>query len=256
MSISATIEGGILDLVIDRPDKRNALTRSMYAALADALVAAAGDGAVRAVLIRGTGAGFCAGNDIGDFQTSVPSEGISHTTRFLHAISTHPKPIVAAVQGNAVGIGTTMLLHCDIIIAGAGAHFSLPFANLGVVPEAASSLLLPRMIGTRRAARMFLLGEPVPAATALDWGLVTDVVADAELLATARGYATRLAGMAPAALAHTKALMKSSTTDVHERMAEEGKIFAAQLRSAEAKEAFAAFMEKRKPDFSSLVAPL
>jgi enoyl-CoA hydratase/carnithine racemase len=249
MSIQASVEGGVLDLVIDRPEKRNALTRAMYGAMADALVAAEADASVRAVLLRGSGAGFCAGNDIGDFQTTPQDAGISHTTRFLHAISTHPKPIVAAVQGNAVGIGTTMLLHCDLVVAGVGARFALPFAKLGVVPEAASSLLLARMIGTRRAAQMFFLGDPVPAALALEWGLITEVVADDALAATARGYAVRLARMAPMALTHTKALMKSGTLDVRERMAEEAALFASQLRSAEAQEAFAAFMEKRAAKF-------
>ncbi len=249
MSIRAHIEHGVLELVIDRPEKRNALTRAMYAAMADALEAAVTDPEVRAVLLCGSGAGFCAGNDIADFQSTPEAGGISHTTRFLHAISSHPKPIVAAVQGNAVGIGTTMLLHCDLVIAGTGARFSLPFAKLGVVPEAASSLLLARMIGTRRAAQMFFLGDPITAPVALDWGLITEVVANDDLEATARGYAARLAAMAPSALAHTKALMKSSSTDVKERMAEEGALFAAQLKSPEAQEAFAAFMEKRQPDF-------
>lgn len=251
MGVTTENVAGCLVVSIARPQKRNALTRAMYAAMADALELAADDHAVRVVLLRGEGADFCAGNDIGDFQTSDPHAGVSHTTRFLHAISAFPKPIVAAVQGNAVGIGTTMLLHCDIVVLAASARLSLPFVSLALVPEAASSLLLPRLIGARRASRMLLLGERIDAATAERWGLASETVADASLAATAQAHAARLSGMAPAALAHTKALLRGDVAILHARMAEEAAIFAAQLRSPEAREALAAFMEKRPADFTT-----
>jgi enoyl-CoA hydratase/carnithine racemase len=247
---------GVMEITIDRPDKKNALTVAMYAAFADALGHAATDPAIRAVLITGSGGAFTAGNDLKDFLNSpeasiAPDDMDRPVLRFLRAISTAPKPVVAAVQGVAVGVGTTMLLHCDMVVAGRGARFQLPFTNLGLVPEAASSLLLPRLIGMQRAAEMLLLGEPVDAATAFQWGLVNRLVDDAEVLETARGLARKLAAQAPEAVRLTKALMRGDSRDtIAARMAEEGTAFAAQLKSAELKEAVAAFFEKRKPDFS------
>ena len=249
--VTSALEGGVLELRIDRPEKKNALTRPMYAALANALVAAADNPAVRCVLLCGSGDGFCAGNDLADFVSGAPPLGEdSPSRRFLRAISTHPKPIVAAVQGAAVGIGTTMLLHCDLVVLAEGTRLSLPFVKLGLVPEAASSLLLPRLAGHQRAAEMVLLGEPIDAATAREIGLANRVVPEAALMETARELAGKLAAQAPTALRLTKALLKSATTGVAERMDEEGQHFTAQLQSAEFKKAVAAFFEKRRPDFS------
>lgn len=251
--VTTTLAGGVLELRLERPEKRNALTRPMYSALAEALEAAADDPAVRAVLLCGSGDAFCAGNDLADFVSGAPPLAAdSPSRRFLRAISTHPKPIVAAVQGNAVGIGTTMLLHCDLVVLAENARLALSFVKLGLVPEAASSLLLPRLIGHHRAAELMLLGEPVDAATALSLGIGNRVVAADALMPTARGLAEKLAAQAPTAMRLTKALLKSNVTDTAERMEEEGHHFSAQLKSAELKEAVAAFFEKRAPDFGAL----
>lgn len=251
--VRSTLSGGVLELRIDRPEKRNALTRPMYAALADALEAAANNPEVRCVLLCGSGDGFCAGNDLADFVSgAAPLAEESPSRRFLRAISTHPKPIVAAVQGNAVGVGTTMLLHCDLVVLAENARLALSFVKLGLVPEAASSLLLPRIVGHQRAAEMMLLGEPIDAATARELGIANRVVAPGALMETARGLADKLAAQAPSAVRLTKALLKSPTRDVAGRMAEEGRDFTAQLQSAELKEAVAAFFGKRAPDFSKV----
>jgi enoyl-CoA hydratase/carnithine racemase len=248
--VRSSLDGGVLELTMDRPDKRNALTRPMYTAMAEALEAAAENPAVRAVLLCGSGDGFCAGNDLADFVSGAPPLAEdSPSRRFLRAISSHPKPIVAAVQGNAVGIGTTMLLHCDLVVLAEGARLVLPFVKLGVVPEAASSLLLPRLVGHQRAAELLLLGEPLDAATAREIGLANRVVAPAALMETARGLAAKLAAQAPTALRLTKALLKDGPAEVAARMDEEGRLFAAQLQSDELKEAVAAFFEKRAPNF-------
>jgi enoyl-CoA hydratase/carnithine racemase len=248
--VRSSLDGGVLELTMDRPDKRNALTRPMYTAMAEALEAAAENPAVRAVLLCGSGDGFCAGNDLADFVSGAPPLAEdSPSRRFLRAISSHPKPSVAAVQGNAVGIGTTMLLHCDLVVLAEGARLVLPFVKLGVVPEAASSLLLPRLVGHQRAAELMLLGEPLDAATAREIGLANRVVAPAALMETARGLAAKLAAQAPTALRLTKALLKDGPAEVAARMDEEGRLFAAQLQSDELKEAVAAFFEKRAPNF-------
>lgn len=245
---------GVMEITINRPEKKNALTVAMYSVMADALARAAADPAVRAVLVAGSGGAFTAGNDLKDFLNSSdasigPGDTDRPVLRFLRAISTAPKPVVAAVHGAAVGIGTTMLLHCDMVVAGHGARFQLPFTNLGLVPEAASSLLLPRVVGMQRAAEMLLLGEAIDAATAFQWGLVNRLVADAEVLDTGRTLARKLAAQAPKAIQLTKALMRGDGAAVAARMAEEGTLFAAQMKSAELKEAVAAFFEKRPPDF-------
>jgi enoyl-CoA hydratase/carnithine racemase len=248
--IATRLEGGVLELRINRPEKRNALTRPMYAAMAEALEAAAENPAVRAVLLCGSGDGFCAGNDLADFVSGAPPLGQeSPSRRFLRAISTHPKPIVAAVQGNAVGIGTTMLLHCDLVVLAENARLALPFVKLGVVPEAASSLLLPRLTGHQRAAEMMLLGEPIDAATAREIGIANRVVAADALMATAGGLAAKLAAQPPTALLLTKALLKTGSAEIAARMDEEGRLFTERLQSDELKEAVAAFFEKRAPNF-------
>ena len=250
--VLVTTADGVMEIRLDRDEKRNALTVRMYNAMADGFAAAEQDPSVRVVLLCGNGESFTAGNDLRDFSDPPAQTGERASARFLRLISTTSRIVVAAVQGNAVGIGTTMLLHCDFVIAAEGARLQLPFVNLGLVPEAASSLLLPRAIGHRRAAEMFVLGEAITAETALAWGLVNRVVGDGELAAAARAMARSIAARAPAAVRQTKALLKSATATVPERMAEEGAIFAAQLKSPEAKEAVAAFLEKRRPDFSAL----
>jgi enoyl-CoA hydratase/carnithine racemase len=249
--VRVTTSGGIMEVRLDRPERRNALTVAMYQGMADALAAAEADPSVRVVLLCGNGESFTAGNDLKDFSDPPPQTGERASSAFLRRISSASRVLVAAVQGHAVGVGTTMLLHCDFVVAAENARLHLPFVNLGLVPEAASSLLLPRAIGHKRAAEMFILGEPLDAATARDWGLVNRVVPLQDLATAARDLAAAIAARAPAAVRLTKALMKSATATVPERMAEEGVHFSAQLKSPEVKEAIAAFFEKRRPDFSA-----
>lgn len=244
-------EGGITTLTFHRVDKKNSITRAMYAALADALEAAAQDDRVRVVVIQGDPTVFSAGNDIGDFLQQPPASQDSPVFRFLRAIASFPKPVVAAVCGPAVGIGTTLLLHCDLVYAGDNAAFSMPFVNLGLCPEAASSLLLPQMLGYHRAAEALLLGEPFMAEAALEVGLVNRVVPPTECNAVAQAQARKLAAKPLSALIETKRLMKlGQTAPVLERMATEGASFGRMLGEPAAREAFTAFMQKRKPDFS------
>lgn len=248
--IASARRGAVAEIAFDRPEKRNAITVAMYADLADALAAAEADAGVRAVLFHGHGGVFTAGNDLADFMTHPPDGAELPVVRFLRGLAGARKPLVAAVEGPAVGIGTTLLLHCDIVLAAGTARFALPFVNLGLVPEAASSLLLPRLAGYQRAAELFFLGESFDADTAQRIGLVGRVLPAAELLESARALADRLAAKPPQALMATKALLKSGSATVAERMDEEVAVFARQLQSAELKEAVAAFFEKRAPDFS------
>ena len=246
-------ETGVTTITFNRVDKKNSITSAMYAALADALDAAKADGAVRAVVIQGDPTVFSAGNDIGDFLNQPPSTQESPVFRFLRGIATFPKPIIAAVCGPAVGIGTTLLFHCDLVYAGDNAAFSMPFVNLGLCPEAASSLLVPRMFGYHRAAEALLLGEPFFAEAAQEVGLVNRVVPPTECNGLAQAQARKLAAKPLSALVETKRLMKQSQTPVVlERIAEEGASFGRMLREPAAREAFTAFMEKRKPDFSAV----
>jgi|HubBroStandDraft_1064217.scaffolds.fasta_scaffold00066_20 enoyl-CoA hydratase/carnithine racemase len=240
----------ILEIRLNRPEKKNAITEAMYAAMAAALVEAEPDPAIRVVLFSGNGSAFCAGNDLSDFVASPPVGTEAPVFRFLRAVSESSKVLIAGVQGAAIGIGTTLLLHCDLVVAAKGARLALPFVNLGLVPEAASSLLLPRLIGHQRAAELFLLGESFDAATALGFGLVNRVVEEDEVLATARGLAQKVAAKAPSAVRLIKRLMRSKSATVRERMEEEARDFAGQLGSAELQEAVTAFFEKRAPDFS------
>jgi len=236
---------------LNRPDKKNALSTEMYAAMAQALLAADADAGVRAVLIHGQPACFCSGNDVKDFLALEREPGASPASGFLRAISTARKPLVAAVGGPAVGIGTTMLLHCDLVYAAPNARLQLPFVPLGLLPEAASSLLLPRLAGYQRAAELLLLGQPFTAEKALAAGIVSEIVPEAELLARARQAALALAALPPASVRMTKELMKREAAGaVQSRMTEELQLFGERLRSPEAKEALGAFLEKRKPDFS------
>lgn len=241
----------ITTLEIDRAEKKNALTAAMYQAMADALVGAEADPQVRVVLIQGKPDCFTAGNDLKDFLERPPQGGNSPVFQFLQAISTAAKPIVAAVGGPAVGVGTTMLLHCDLVYASSDARFQMPFVSLGLVPEAASSLLLPMLAGYHRAAELLLLGRPFTAAKALDAGIVTEIVPAGDLLGHARAAAEGLAALPPSSVRMTKALMKSRYADaVVKAMGAEGEMFRTQLASPEAKEAMTAFFEKKKPDFS------
>lgn len=240
---------GILTVTFNRPDKKNALTSAMYATLADALEAADTDPAVRVILFTGNGGAFTSGNDLQDFLNNPPQGDNTPVFRFLRAISTASKPLVAAVSGAAVGVGTTMLLHCDLVYAGESAKLSLPFVNLALVPEAASSLLLPAMIGHHRAAELLMLGEAFTPATAKDYGIVNAIYPDDRLLAEATAVAAKLAAKPPTALRLTKQLLKRSKGDVAGQMAAEGEHFRSQLKSAEAREAMTAFFEKRPPKF-------
>ena len=247
--VAAEVDGRVLHLALDRPDKKNALTRAMYARLADALEAAASDAAVRAVVLSGRGGAFTGGNDLGDFMMDPPTGPDSPVFRFLQQAAGFPKPLVAAVAGPAIGIGTTILLHCDLAYAAPGALFKLPFVDLGLVPEAASSVLLPRLAGPARAAELLLFGEAFTAETAHDVGLVNAVVEDPVGRALER--ARELAEKPPAAVRQTKALLRHDAAEaVGAAMAREGALFVERLGSQEAQEAFTAFFEKRPPDFS------
>jgi len=246
-------EDGITTLTFNRPDKKNSITSAMYAALADAVETAAADPAVRCVVFQGHEAVFSAGNDIGDFLNNPPAGADSPVFRFLRAIACFPKPLIAAVCGPAVGIGTTLLFHCDLVYAGDNAAFSMPFVNLGLCPEAASSLLVPQMLGYHRAAEALLLGEPFMAEAALEVGLVNRVLPPSEAADYAQAVARKLAAKPLSSLVETKALMKSAQLPkILEVMADEGQRFGRMLREPAAREAFGAFMERRKPDFSKL----
>jgi enoyl-CoA hydratase/carnithine racemase len=242
-----------MTLTFNRLDKKNSITSAMYGALADALAKAKDDAAIRVVVIQGHATLFSAGNDIADFLHRPPTTGEAPVFRFLHGIAAFPKPLVAAVCGPAVGVGTTMLLHCDLVYAGDNAAFSMPFVNLGIVPEAASSLLVPRMFGYHRAAEAFLLGEPFMAEAAQEVGLVNKILPPTEANDYAHKIALKLAAKPLSSLVETKRLLKMNSAEaVRERMDAEGVIFGRMLGEPAAKEAFGAFMEKRKPDFSKV----
>lgn len=246
-------EDGVTTITLNRLPRKNSLTAAMYAALAEALSAAAQDAAVRVVVIQGHETVFSAGNDIGDFMNHPPKTADAPVFRFLGAISSFPKPLVAAVCGPAVGVGTTMLLHCDLVYAGDNAMFSMPFVNLGLCPEAASSYLVPRLMGHARAAETLLLGEPFSAESAMEWGLVNRIVPPAEAHALAQQQARKLAGKPLSSLIETKRLMKKGQDSaVAQRMQEEALSFGRMLTEPAAREAFSAFMDKRKPDFSKV----
>jgi enoyl-CoA hydratase/carnithine racemase len=246
-------EAGVLNVTLNRLERKNSLTAAMYAALADALERAQQDAAVRVLLLQGHETVFSAGNDINDFLNQPPAGEASPVFRFLRTIAAFPKPLVAAVCGPAVGVGTTMLLHCDLVYAGDNAAFSMPFVNLGLCPEAASSLLVPRMLGYHRAAEALLLGEPFMAEAALEVGLVNRVLPPTEANGYAQAQARKLAAKPLASLVETKRLMKKGQQPaVLQQIADEGESFRRMLVAPAAKEAFTAFMEKRKPDFSQL----
>ena len=246
-------EAGVMTITLNRLEKKNSITSAMYSAMTEALEQALADASVRAVLVQGHATVFSAGNDIADFLNNPPGGEDSPVIRFLRSISTFAKPLVAAVCGPAVGIGTTMLLHCDLVYAGDNAAFSVPFVNLGLCPEAASSFLLPQMFGYHRAAEALLLGEPFMAEAALEVGLVNRIVPPTEANAVAQAQARKLAVKPANALLETKRLMKKGQADlVARQIGEESASFGRMLREPAAREAFGAFMEKRKPDFSKL----
>ena len=246
-------DAGVMTITFNRLDKKNAFTRNMYAQMADAIVSTQASTDVRVVVLQGHETVFTAGNDISDFLHNPPASEDAPVFRFLRAISTFSKPIIASVCGPAVGIGTTLLLHCDLVYAGDNAAFALPFVNLGLCPEAASSLLVPQMMGYHRAAEALLLGEPFMAEAALEVGLVNRVVAPSEANQLALSVAHKLAGKPISSLIETKRLMKKSQSAlVQSTMNEEATSFGRMLGKPAAKEAFEAFMEKRKPDFSKI----
>jgi len=246
-------EAGICTLTLNRLARKNSLTSAMYSALADALLAAQADAAVRVAVIQGHETVFSAGNDIGDFLSNPPQGADAPVFRFLHGLNSFPKPLLAAVCGPAVGVGTTMLLHCDLVYAGDNAMFSMPFVNLGLCPEAASSLLVPRLMGHARAAETLLLGEPFSAESAMEWGLVNRIVPPTEANALAQQQARKLAAKPLSSLVETKRLLKLGQGPVvAERMAQEAASFGRMLTEPAAREAFTAFMDKRHPDFSKL----
>jgi enoyl-CoA hydratase/carnithine racemase len=249
--IITELSEGILRITLNRPTKKNAMTSGMYVTLAEVFTDAAKDERTRVVLWRGAGDSFCAGNDIEDFLKNPPGPGESPQARLMNALADFGKPIVVAVQGAAIGGGTTMLLHCDFVYAGESAKFRMPFIDLAVVPEFGSSSSVPARIGHLRAAELILLGLPFDAKRAAELGLATRVVADQSLLATAADTAQKLAAKPAGALQASKRLLKQSVREqIKAAMKAENEEFSVQVRSADAREAFAAFLEKRPPDFN------
>src|ERR1700720_782999 len=246
--------GHILRIQLNRPSRKNAMTVAMYNTMADLLNDAANDDQIRVVLWHGAGDSFSAGNDIQDFQKTPPGAGESPQARLIQALINFDKPIVAAVQGAAIGGGTTMLTHCDFVFADESAKFQMPFVNLAVVPEFGSSCAVPARIGYLRAAELILLGLPFDAGRAAELGLVTRVVPDETLLATATETARKLATKPAGALQASKRLMKLPFREqIKAAMKSENQEFSEQVRSEDAKEALTAFLEKRKPDFTRTI---
>jgi enoyl-CoA hydratase/carnithine racemase len=249
--ILTAVEDRVLTIRLNRPEKKNALTQAMYTRLAEVLGGVDADPGVRAVLIAGTDDCFSSGNDLQDFLSLPPAGPDAPVLRFMRALAGLGKPVVAAVNGPAVGVGTTLLFHCDLAYAGQNTRFHLPFVNIGICPEYASSLLLPRMIGHVQAAELVMLAEPFTAARALDARLINAVLPDTEVFAHARAKAVKLAQQAPGALRTTKMLLKRWTDPrVVDAIGFEAEHFMAMLQGAEAREALTAFTHKRKPDFS------
>ncbi len=251
MSIKTATLNGVATIEIARPEKKNALTQAMYRAMADALDTAVADNAVRAILLTGQPGIFTSGNDIEDFMQR-PAEGIeSPAFGFMKALIGCDKPVIAAVTGAAIGIGTTMLLHCDFVYVSDEARLAMPFVSLGLVPEFGSSLIVPQLMGNARAAEKLLLGEPFTGADAVEVGIANAVLPAAEVASHARRMAERFNALPPGAVRETKQLMRRARTEATlDAIAIEGGVFAKRLRSPEAQEAFSAFFQKRKPDFS------
>jgi enoyl-CoA hydratase/carnithine racemase len=255
MSIKTAVVNGVAHIEIARPEKKNALTVAMYQAMSDALNAAKEDNTVRAVLITGQPGIFTSGNDVEDFMSRPPGQGSdgadSPVFLFMRALMACDKPVVAAVTGAAIGIGTTMLLHCDFVYVSDEARLAMPFVALGLVPEFASSLIVPQLMGHRRAAEKLLLGEHFTAEQAVECGIANAVVPAAEVLNHARRVAERFNLLPPGAVRESKQLMRGPQhEELLKTIRKEGEIFGRRLRSPEAMEAFQAFFQKRKPDFS------
>jgi enoyl-CoA hydratase/carnithine racemase len=251
--VKAEVADGIMVLTLQRPEKKNALTGAMYDALSDALERADADASIKVVVFQGDGDSFTAGNDLADFaaQAGGNNAGESPAFRFIVNLGKAQKPLIAAVQGNAVGVGTTMLLHCDLVYLADNARLMTPFVNLALVPEAASSWLLPARIGHVRAYAMFALGEPMDAATAVACGLANAVMPAAELRQKAMAAAITLTKRPAGSLSFTKKLMRDHEK-ITAKIGEESELFKQRLQTPEAREAFAAFAERRPPDFSKL----
>ena len=247
------IDQGVMTLTFNRLDKKNSITAAMYASLADAIENAQANTEVRVVLIQGHETIFSAGNDIADFLNHPPSGHDAPVFRFLRAIAGFSKPLLAAVAGPAVGIGTTLLFHCDLVYAGDNAAFSMPFVNLGLCPEAGSSILVPQMMGHHRAAEALLMGEPFMAEAAQEVGLINRVVPPTEVNSYAQAQARKLAAKPMSSLVETKRLIKSGqSAQIMAQIEAEAASFGRMLQEPAAREAFGAFMEKRRPDFSKL----
>lgn len=248
--VSVEQHGNILRVALNRPEKKNALTHAMYTALADAIARVENEPGLRVLFITGTADCFTSGNDMVDFMHNPPTSAESPVSRFLGGLLTAKKPVVAAVNGPAVGVGTTMLLHCDLAYAGRSARFQMPFVSLGLCPEAGSSLLLPMMVGHRKAAQLLMLAEVFGADDARDYGFVNAVFDDADYQQKAWEKAEQLAAQPPASVRLAKAQMRASFPQLAEVMAKEAVEFMARLKSPEAMEAVGAFLQKKKPDFS------
>jgi enoyl-CoA hydratase/carnithine racemase len=251
VTIKTYTVNGVATIEIARPEKKNAITQAMYQAMADALRAADADKAVRAVLITGQPGIFTSGNDLEDFMSAPPRGEDAPVFQFMQALLDCGKPVVAAVTGAAIGIGTTMLLHCDLVYVADDARLAMPFVGLGLVPEFASSLVVPQLMGNRRAAEKLLLGDPFTGTQAVECGIANAVLAAPEVLNHARRVAERFNNLAPGAVRQSKQLIREPQREaVKAAIAREAEIFSARLRSPEAMEAFQAFFQKRAPDFS------
>ena len=249
--VLVSIQDNVMTLKINRPEKKNALTVAMYQTLAENLFAADEDPAVRVVVIRGTDDCFTSGNDLMDFMQNPPTGEDSSVGQFLKAIATTKKPLVAIVEGLAIGVGTTLLLHCDLVYVGEGAKFKLPFVNLGLCPEAASSLLLPRLVGPAKASELLLLGESFSGTEAVNMGLANAAFPSATLMTEAMAQVAKLVAQPPEAIRVSKELIRGrDRAEIAAVMQAEFEQFMARLMSPEAAEAFQAFAEKRAPDFS------
>lgn len=250
--LNINTENRICQILMNRPEKKNALTLEMYQGLTDAMIAADESPDVRVIVLGSTSDSFCAGNDIADFIAAVSRpDAVKVPLFFLQTLASLKTPLIAAVSGAAVGIGSTVLLHCDLVVASDQAHLQLPFARLGLVPEGGSSLLMPQLVGHRRAFELLVMGDSFSAETARELGLVNWVVAHESVQQRALLEATKLAALAPEAVRQSKAMLRSHTqTQVEAVLVAEVKQFAERLTSEEAGEALMAFMEKRAPDFS------
>ncbi|MGQ0480916.1 MAG: enoyl-CoA hydratase-related protein [Pseudonocardia sp.] len=245
--VEVTASAPTVEIRLNRPDKKNALTQHMYTLMADALVAAEADPGVHSVLLSGAGSAFCAGNDLDDFSRPAPG-GETPVARFLRTLTEMTVPVVVAVHGAVVGVGATMLLHCDFVVADSSARLQYPFVSLGLVPEAGSTWLLPRAVGHLQAMRLLMLAEPFDAARALELGLVTEVVEQGEHVTVARAITAQLAQRSGSALRHTKKLVRSRENDLSARIREESVVFRQLLAAPEFAAAKAAFGRRRGAD--------